>query len=512
MREHGNILVSSSTDSLVKFWDLNTQHCFKTLFGHKSEIWSFVLTKNDRRLITGSTDLKVFKINFRGEPDTDNVIEIENNELIDSDDENNEIIEEEERSNLIKVKFIGSILRASKTRLVDLVIDPNERLILCNGNDKFVECFKLRTEDEIRTHFNKKMRKIKRKVDEDPSMQNVYQEELEQNRISFKDEFQRLNVIQTNSNVKLCSVQRSSTNKKTTDEATKKSVKVINYRVACLLNNNNFEVHEFDLNGNNRLVTDFSSQGHRNFVNSLSISEDNFFILSSSKESVKIWNRITRKCINTIELKEAITCSTFVPGNRFCVVGTKKGNLVVLNIGSSEVVDYYKASEKSITCLNAYPDGKGLVSGSDDKEVKFWNYEIINKDKRKVLSLELERNLELGEGVTCLKISENMKQLAVALLDSTVKIYFFDTLKFFLSLYGHKFPVQCMDISSDCTLIATGSADKNVKIWGLDFGDCHKSIFSHDEVITGIQFVNQTHYYFTCSLDKVGLMLFWSFS
>lgn len=36
-----------------------------------------------------------------------------------------------------------------------------------------------------------------------------------------------------------------------------------------------------------------------------------------------------------------------------------------------------------------------------------------------------------------------------------------------------------MDISSDGELIVTGSADKNLKIWGLDFGDCHKSIFAH---------------------------------
>lgn len=54
-----------------------------------------------------------------------------------------------------------------------------------------------------------------------------------------------------------------------------------------------------------------------------------------------------------------------------------------------------------------------------------------------------------------------------------------DSLKLFLSLYGHKLPVLCMDISSDGDLIVTGSADKNMKIWGLDFGDCHKSIFAH---------------------------------
>ena len=56
-----------------------------------------------------------------------------------------------------------------------------------------------------------------------------------------------------------------------------------------------------------------------------------------------------------------------------------------------------------------------------------------------------------------------------------------DSLKFFLSLYGHKLPVMCIDISSDGALIVTGSQDKNIKIWGLDFGDCHKSIFAHDD-------------------------------
>jgi len=48
-------------------------------------------------------------------------------------------------------------------------------------------------------------------------------------------------------------------------------------------------------------------------------------------------------------------------------------------------------------------------------------------------------------------------------------------------MYGHKLPVLCMDISSDSTLLATGSADRNIKLWGLDFGDCHKSLFAHDD-------------------------------
>ena len=59
-----------------------------------------------------------------------------------------------------------------------------------------------------------------------------------------------------------------------------------------------------------------------------------------------------------------------------------------------------------------------------------------------------------------------------------------------------------IDISSDSTLIATASADKNVKLWGLDFGDCHRSIFAHDDSVMQVKFVPNTHYFFTASKDR----------
>lgn len=52
-------------------------------------------------------------------------------------------------------------------------------------------------------------------------------------------------------------------------------------------------------------------------------------------------------------------------------------------------------------------------------------------------------------------------------------------MKLSLNLYGHKLPILSFDISSDNTLLVSASADKNIKIWGMDFGDIHKSIFAH---------------------------------
>lgn len=91
------------------------------------------------------------------------------------------------------------------------------------------------------------------------------------------------------------------------------------------------------------------------------------------------------------------------------------------------------------------------------------------------------------------------------------QVHFVDTFKFFLSLYGHKLPVLCMDISSDGDLIVTGSADKNIKIWGLDFGDCHKSIFAHADRCYIICNVDDNFSFFRHPFSSLGVWIKLSF-
>lgn len=58
----------------------------------------------------------------------------------------------------------------------------------------------------------------------------------------------------------------------------------------------------------------------------------------------------------------------------------------------------------------------------------------------------------------------NGKYYIVSLLDSSIKVFYSDSDKLFLTLYGHKLPVLAIDVSSDNTLLVSGSADKNLRI------------------------------------------------
>ena len=124
-----------------------------------------------------------------------------------------------------------------------------------------------------------------------------------------------------------------------------------------------------------------------------------------------------------------------------------------------------------------------LVSGSADKQVKFYGLGLREVEGREALQLECIKTLAMEDDVHCVKYTPSGKYYVVSLLDNTMRIFYSDSDKLFLSLYGHKLPVLSFDISSDNALLVSGSADKNLRIWGMDFGNCHRYIFAHDASI-----------------------------
>lgn len=148
------------------------------------------------------------------------------------------------------------------------------------------------------------------------------------------------------------------------------------------------------------------------------------------------------------------------------------------------------AHEGTIWSLSSRPDGKGFATGGADKIVRFWDFTLAEGGS--ALSAVATRELQMTHDVLCVAFSRTTKaeklMVAIGILDNTVKVFYDDSLKFFLSLYGHRLPVMALDFSSDGVLLATGSADKTVKIWGMDFGDCHRSIIAHGDSITSIRF------------------------
>ncbi|XP_015759117.1 PREDICTED: WD repeat-containing protein 3-like [Acropora digitifera] len=452
-----NILITSSKDSFVKFWDLDTQHCFLTLVGHRSEVSLF------KSYLVIIQDSWTKKVNVKGlwSVDLDEAMSLalSTPKITKKYSTAAKVV-----GSQLACTLMGSILRHSHERVVSVLVDSSQSFLGCLGNDSQLELFKILTEEEIQKHMHKKLKKQRKKAKKEGANE----------------------LLQAIFHMRPCCSY---------------FFYMVGIRVS-LLENLNFgsSCYTCVLHLCRCIIIILFF-----FPRTLCFNSNGSCLLSGAQGSVKIWNRMSGQPIRTLSTGYALS-SIFVPGDRHIIIGTKAGKLEIYEISSGQLLESVDAHEGPVWSISLSADKRGFVSGSGDSTVKFWEFELVSDEEHaqasKRLSVSHVQTLKLKEEVMCVKYSPNQRLLAVSLLDCTVKIFFADTLKFFLSLYGHKLPVMTLDISSDSNLIITGSADKNIKIWGLDYGDCHKSIFGHDDSIMGVQFVPKTHYFFSVSKDK----------
>lgn len=435
------ILITSSKDTYIKMWCLDTQHCFETLTNGRDEVYSVTVCGN--KLLAGSntTDIRVWDIAE---------VALGKRKSVDK---------------VIQCELLGSVTRKSKENVVSLTVINN--IMFCLNNDTSIEVFKVKTDEEKEKLLKKKRKKSK---EEDVSL-------------AVEEEIVFVKTIKCPDKIRSISCR----------SITKGGV-----RLCCLYTTNKIQCYKLTTELETQSTSTLELPGHRSDVRCVRFTADSTRVLTVSNGLAKLWSCRTQHCITSVECGNGM-CGVLTPGDQYTVIGTKKGEIQLLDLVSGVVVSSVQGHNGCIWDIAPRFDTTGFATGSVDKEVKFWEY-TLEKERR--LGVKHVKTLQMTEDVLSLTYSKNNKLLAVALLDCTVKVFFTDTLKFFLSLYGHKLPVTSMDISSDNSLIITGSADKNIKIWGLDFGDCHKSLFAHNEAVMKVMFVPKTHLFFSVGKDK----------
>lgn len=489
-------LLSTGKDSLLKLWDLSSKHCIETHISQTNgECWALGVSPDLSGCITAGNDgeLKVWSLDADGLSSSAQRVEV-----------------------VASAQFLqnrGTLFRQSKDRATEVIFHPQKDYFAVHGSDKSVDVWRIRSESEVRKGLARKRRRRREKQKDakpqDEDMENGDDNLDDVSKADISDVFVQYVILRTGGKVR------------SIDWALPAGQKQI-YLIVGTTNN---QLEYYSVNPKEKSdkkqkddIPDYTKAlsvdipGHRADIRALSLSSDDKMLASASNGLLKVWNIKTQTCIRTFECGYALCCA-FLPGDKVIVVGTKNGELQLFDVASASLLDSVEAHEGAIWALQVHPDGRSAVSGSADKSAKFWDFKIVQEQvlgtKRTTPKLKLvhSRTLKVSDDILSLRFSPDSKLLAVALLDSTVKVFFVDSLKLYLNLYGHKLPVLSMDISYDSKLIVTSSADKNIRIWGLDFGDCHKALFGHQDSILQVAFVPHNsdgngHHFFSTGKDR----------
>ncbi|XP_037942634.1 WD repeat-containing protein 3-like [Teleopsis dalmanni] len=301
-----NIVISSSKDTQIKFWNLDTQFCFKTIVDNRTEVWALAFVGTLMVAGCGESSMNVYRLKQH---------DVESQPLERAVEGLS--IDDEDTISPISVSNCGVIQRAGKGRTVSLVTDMSERVISCHGTNDLIESFYICTDDEAKKRLAKRLKKANKSAD------NIQSQE-----VSLSDEIKRLESIKVKQKIKSIDVILGSNNE---------------LRVAVSLANNSLQLYSLNvllnqkknIKENYKLLRSLTRAGHQSEIRTVCFSSDSLAIGSGAAESFKFWNRETMQCLRTVT-SDYILCATFVPGDRYALLGMKTGKLLIVDVGTAK--------------------------------------------------------------------------------------------------------------------------------------------------------------------------------
>lgn len=549
-------LISTSKDGLIKIWDTSLQHCVETLLPGKGELWSVAALQGTEvnstlegsgagaLVLVGDSEGKarIFEISARALAQGVEGLQTNASSLTGAPS-TDKMLQEHGQLDVTGGRRISQITfgPASKAQ--------QSRFLAISASDRSVDIFRLRSEDDVKKKMARRRRRLKEKADKKGSQEDPQNEDALAAQPTWTDRLEGFAILRP-SKGKLKSFAFAESEDDSSAPNASTSVPML-----LALGNNSLEVHHIPHPKRTKgegsrepvepaLASVLDLAGHRAEARALALSSDDSLLASADGAgTLKVWNTSTGRMVRTLPCGYALSLA-WLPDDQHVLVGCKDGTLKTYDVRSGVQLEDIPAHQGPIWSVIVHPDGRSCLTASGDKDVKFWDFEAAarpedngdDKDGARAeggqedtnerstahmqLALVHVRTLKMTDDVLCARYSPDGRLLALSLLDSTVKVFFADTLKFFLSLYGHKLPVLSLDISGDSKLCVTVSADKNAKIWGLDFGDCHRSLFAHEESIVGVAFEKgsqgggllggregASHHFWTCAKD--GKLKYW---
>jgi WD40 repeat protein len=231
-------------------------------------------------------------------------------------------------------------------------------------------------------------------------------------------------------------------------------------------------------------------------VNFVAWSYDDQKIASCSWDEQKIWNAITGKSLNTIQLSTGAKIVAWSPDDTrvVCDEGRnlrtfsfpdKKGGIGYKGKDSStEITEKPPTQQLSSEChsntvysLSWNHVGSRIASGSWDKTIKIWNGR----------TLELLRTLEGHSGyVYSVDWNHDDRRLISGSADTTIKIWDGLSGELLKTLEGHSSSVYSVAWNPVDSRIVSGSVDKTIKIWNGITGVLMKTLDSHSKSVTSV--------------------------
>jgi WD40 repeat protein len=248
--------------------------------------------------------------------------------------------------------------------------------------------------------------------------------------------------------------------------------------------------------------------GHTGVVTSVAFCPQGDRVASSSyDQTVKIWDIHTGKCLDTLKKHtNRIWSIAFHPQGHLIASGGDDHAARVWEVSTGQCTKTIQGHRNAIYALALLPHSGQqnlLASAHEDQTIKLWDVNLNAPQQLKV-GLQPFRILHgHSNRVFSVAFSPNGQFLASGSADRTIKLWNPHTGKCLNTLHGHGSWVWAIAFSPDSNLIVSASHDHTIKIWDVHSGECWQTLPGHPGSVLAIAFSPDGQTLFSSGYEKI---------
>jgi U3 small nucleolar RNA-associated protein 12 len=389
------MLVSTSKDTLMKVWDLGTQHCLQTIVGHRCEIWSLAVFQTPAEALKKGG--KSSGTSASALPAADNAAPTSSSSELSAASSHCRIVtgaaDDMLRAYHVKIHADASLIsdnedvieytgcvKLNGERCTHVEFNHDGTLLAALVGKKEVEVFRVRSEAEAKKKLKRRQKRAREQLNKIKGTEEETQEDTPMD-TAASDAINKA----VDDSIILSDCLDATTTIRASHKVASISIcphtKGPEEQVLLSMINNAMEVFSVRTEGAtegealNAKKSVIEMQGHRSDVRAIAVSTDGLHIATCSSDGAKLWSTVSFQCVRSCSTGYAVSIA-FAPGNRFLVVGTREGQLQVVDCSSGDLVSSTEAHQGALWSLSVHPDGKSLVSGGADHIVRFWDFGV----------------------------------------------------------------------------------------------------------------------------------------
>ncbi len=167
-----------------------------------------------------------------------------------------------------------------------------------------------------------------------------------------------------------------------------------------------------------------------------------------------------------------VRACALTPDGRFVVSASEDKTLILWNVESGKEIRSFIGHTNGVSDCAISPDGKFVISASYDRTLKLWDVAT----GKEIRTFSGHKDIVLGCALT-----PDGKRLVYASGDKTLKLWDIKTGKELRSFNGHKESVRSCTVTPDGKWVVSASEDKTLKLWDVETGKEIRSFIGHKD-------------------------------